>query len=81
MRISGSGPCQGEGIGGRFKEGVRGLARPWLPLLIKNIKASAFKNFPIGFLNPLRKGNSKALLYKKFHKDEVFILLALLSSL
>ncbi|MDU2373539.1 MAG: hypothetical protein E7D52_03215, partial [Peptoniphilus harei] len=31
------------GFGGRFKEGVRGLARPWLPLLIKDIKeASAF---------------------------------------
>ena len=48
----GRAPARAMGSGGRFKEGVRGLARPWLPLLIKNIKASAFKNFSIGFLTP-----------------------------
>ncbi|MDU1643195.1 MAG: hypothetical protein E6838_06940 [Peptoniphilus harei] len=47
------------GSGGRFKEGVRGLARPWLPLLIENIKASAFKkNFKDFSLN--KKYKSKA---------------------
>ena len=38
----GQAPARAMGSGGRFKEGVRGLARPWLPLLIKDIKASAF---------------------------------------
>ena len=40
--LMGQAPARAMGSGGRFKEGVRGLARPWLPLLISNIKASAF---------------------------------------
>ena len=40
--LMGRAPARAMGSGGRFKEGVRGLARPWLPLLISNIKASAF---------------------------------------
>ena len=41
--LMGRAPARAMGSGGRFKEGVRGLARPWLPLLIRFIKASAFK--------------------------------------
>jgi len=33
--LMGRAPARAMGSGGRFKEGVRGLARPWLPLLIK----------------------------------------------
>ena len=40
--LMGRAPARAMGSGGRFKEGVRGLARPWIPLLISNIKASAF---------------------------------------
>ena len=37
--LVGRAPARAMESGGRFKEGVRGLARPWIPLLIKNIKA------------------------------------------
>ena len=33
--LMGRAPARAMGSGGRFKEGVRGLARPWLPLLRK----------------------------------------------
>ena len=33
--LLGRAPARAMGSGGRFKEGVRGLARPWLPLLIE----------------------------------------------
>ena len=33
--LMGRAPARAMGSGGRFKEGVRGLARPWLPLLIE----------------------------------------------
>ena len=38
----GRAPARAMGSGGRFKEGVRGLARPLYSLLIRNVKASAF---------------------------------------
>ena len=41
--LMGRAPARAMGSRGRFREGVRGLARPWLPLLIRFIKASAFK--------------------------------------
>ena len=37
--LMGRAPARAMGSGGRFKEGGRGLACPWLPLLRKNIKA------------------------------------------
>ena len=40
--LMGRAPARAMGSGGRFKEGVRGLARPWLPLLIKNYKSVSF---------------------------------------
>ena len=43
--LMGRAPARAMGSGGRFKEGVRGLARPWLPLLRKNYKSVAFKIF------------------------------------
>ena len=41
----GRAPARAMGSGGRFKEGVRGLARPWLPLLIKFVKLNFTKRF------------------------------------
>ncbi len=41
--LMGRDPARAMGSGGRFKEGVRGLARPWLPLLIKIVKPSFTK--------------------------------------
>ena len=40
--LMGRAPARAMGSGGRFKEGVRGLARPWLPLLIKECKSVSF---------------------------------------
>ena len=40
--LMGRAPARTMGIRGRFKEGERGLARPLYPLLIRNVKASAF---------------------------------------
>ena len=40
--LMGRAPARAMGSGGRFKEGVRGLARPWLPLLRKNHKSFSF---------------------------------------
>ncbi len=40
--LMGRAPARAMGIRGRFKEGERGLARPLYPLLIRNVKASAF---------------------------------------
>ena len=40
--LMGRAPARARGLGGRFKEGVRGLARPWLPLLIKKYKSVSF---------------------------------------
>ncbi len=33
--LMGRAPARAMGSGGSFKEGVRGLARPWLPLLVE----------------------------------------------
>ena len=40
--LTGRAPARAMGSGGRFKEGVRGLARPWLPLLRKECKSVSF---------------------------------------
>ena len=50
--LEGRAPARAMGLGGRFKEGVRGLARPWLLLLINLIKAKLLKYFS---LNPLSR--------------------------
>ena len=40
--LKGRAPARAMGSGGRFKEGVRGLARPWLPLPRKKYKSISF---------------------------------------
>ena len=50
--LMGRAPARAMGSGGRFKEGARGLARPWLPLLIKNYKSVSFYKFFNWFPKP-----------------------------
>ena len=40
--LAGRAPARTMGSGGRFKEGVRGLARPWLPPPYKQYKSFSF---------------------------------------
>ena len=73
MLINGLGPCQGEGIGGRFKEGERGLARPLHPLLIENIKASVFKkNFKDSSLNKKYKSVAFRIIFSPYYLKKFF---------
>ena len=63
----GRAPARAMGSGGRFKEGGRGLARPWLPLLIKTRKAKLYKNlFKIKSLSKNKNYKSEAFT-KTFH--------------
>ena len=66
--LLGRAPARAMGSGGRFKEGVRGLARPWLPLLIKFVKPSFTKTY----LNKNLIKNYKSKAFKKTLKDKIF---------
>ena len=59
----GRAPARAMGIRGRFKEGERGLARPLYPLLIRNVKASAFNKLFKDKVFKSTKYKSKPLVF------------------